>query len=84
MALLLMSLKYLRFLILFVLTLSLVGISSISNTTTLSYAQPSGEQDERPNILVIMGDDFGYSDLGTFGSEISTPNLDIIVSVTYF
>jgi hypothetical protein len=32
--------------------------------------------DGRPNILVIMGDDFGYSDLGVFGSEISTPNLD--------
>ena len=30
----------------------------------------------RPNILVIMGDDFGFSDLGVFGSEISTPNLD--------
>jgi arylsulfatase A-like enzyme len=30
----------------------------------------------RPNILVIMGDDFGFSDLGIFGSEISTPNLD--------
>ena len=30
----------------------------------------------RPNILVIMGDDFGYSDLGVFGSEIFTPNLD--------
>jgi arylsulfatase len=33
--------------------------------------------DGRPNILVIMGDDFGYSDLGVFGSEISTPNLSI-------
>ena len=32
--------------------------------------------DNRPNILVIMGDDFGFSDLGVFGSEISTPNLD--------
>jgi arylsulfatase A-like enzyme len=30
----------------------------------------------RLNILVIMGDDFGFSDLGVFGSEISTPNLD--------
>ena len=30
----------------------------------------------KPNILVIMGDDFGFSDLGVFGSEISTPNLD--------
>ena len=32
--------------------------------------------DERPNILLIVADDMGYTDLGSFGSEISTPNLD--------
>jgi arylsulfatase len=30
----------------------------------------------KPNIIVIMSDDMGYSDLGCYGSEISTPNLD--------
>lgn len=31
---------------------------------------------ERPNILLIVADDLGYSDLGAFGGEIETPNLD--------
>jgi arylsulfatase len=31
---------------------------------------------KRPNFLVIVADDLGYSDLGCFGSEIATPNLD--------
>ena len=31
---------------------------------------------ERPNILIILTDDMGFSDLGCFGGEIETPNLD--------
>lgn len=32
----------------------------------------------RPNILLIVADDLGWSDLGAFGGEIDTPNLDAI------
>ncbi len=34
------------------------------------------QQADRPNILLIMVDDMGYSDMGCFGGEINTPNLD--------
>jgi len=33
---------------------------------------------EKPNILLIMADDVGFSDLGCYGSEIKTPNLDAL------
>ena len=39
-------------------------------------AGAAGGLSSRPNVLVIVVDDLGYSDLGAFGSEISTPNLD--------
>ena len=35
-------------------------------------ARPS----KRPNIILMMADDMGFSDLGCYGSEIATPNLD--------
>jgi arylsulfatase len=49
-----------------------------------TYAFPNiataADSPRRPNIVVILGDDMGFSDMGAFGSEIRTPNLDSLAS----
>lgn len=47
-------------------------MSLISAGMILNAAQAA----QKPNIIVIMSDDMGYSDIGCYGGEIQTPNLD--------
>jgi arylsulfatase A-like enzyme len=42
----------------------------------LTGFSPAIEAETRPNLLLIIADDLGYTDLGAYGSEIPTPTLD--------
>ncbi len=42
----------------------------------LLFISCAPQKTDKKNIIIILADDLGYSDLGYFGSEISTPNID--------
>ena len=48
--------------------------------TTDPAATPATTATQRPNVVLIMVDDMGFSDIGCYGSEISTPNLDALAA----
>ncbi|MDR2062377.1 MAG: sulfatase-like hydrolase/transferase, partial [Acinetobacter sp.] len=52
-----------------------LSISACSNDDS-KESSTVVETQKQPNILFIMADDLGYSDLGAFGGEIHTPNID--------
>ena len=41
---------------------------------------PAPAADNRPNLVLIVADDLGWSDMGAFGGEIPTPNLDALAA----
>lgn len=43
-------------------------------------AIPAAPTDPRPNVVVVLVDDMGWSDIGPYGGEIPTPNLDALAS----
>ena len=51
-------------------------IRTFFSTEVFAFLVSTASTAERPNVLLIMADDLGFSDLGCYGGEIETPNLD--------
>ena len=56
------------------LTAFLIAIALLSSVAL----QPIQAAEKKPNFLLVVADDMGWTDLGAFGSEIETPNLDAL------
>ncbi len=56
------------------------AILAIMMTFGLSVCIAADSPKGKPNILLIVADDMGYSDLGCFGGEINTPNIDALAA----
>jgi arylsulfatase A-like enzyme len=57
-------------------SLSRRAFLALSGSLGALKAQPK----KRPNVLLILADDLGFSDLGCYGGEIDTPNLNRLAS----
>ncbi len=58
------------------LVLMTVGIGCDQATNQTTTEPTKGTTPKRPNILIVLADDMGFGDIGAFGSEIETPNID--------
>jgi len=52
--------------------------STAGGQAVARVTESANNQSSRPNILLVVADDMGWTDIGSFGSEIDTPNLDAL------
>ncbi|HSN04317.1 MAG TPA: sulfatase-like hydrolase/transferase, partial [Nitrospira sp.] len=55
---------------------SMLGIAGMVASLAAPAIASAADAPRRPNIVIILGDDMGFADMGAFGGEIRTPNMD--------
>lgn len=53
-------------------------LATLALSASVSCKAEKNNSSIKPNILLILADDLGYSDLGCYGGEVQTPNLDML------
>ncbi len=51
-------------------------LSALALAPACAYSADGSTAERAPNIVLIMCDDMGFSDLGCYGGEVQTPNID--------
>ncbi len=61
-------------------SVALAGASVPGGVTAMAARESRREPGSRPNVLLILADDMGFSDAGCYGGDIRTPNLDALAA----
>ena len=59
-------------------TVGALGIGLEATAETNSRQKQSSNEDDRPNIVLLIADDMGYADVEAFGGDVETPNISAL------